>query len=205
MVYPVIRQCGDNLAQIVADELAKTIRARIQIGNNGASRATVALAGGSTPRACYQILSRAPLNWERVVVLPTDERCVPEDHPRSNAGMLRETLFAEDGLAQRAQYQSLVVGETPVQLDAVLLGMGTDSHIASIFPGTKDVPGNTVMETTAPDGEKRVTLSLAAIAAASRVLLMLQGEDKQTAFENATHQSPVAKLIAAVKVEVFCG
>ncbi|HEY3253673.1 MAG TPA: 6-phosphogluconolactonase [Polyangiaceae bacterium] len=107
--------------------------------------ASLALAGGSTPRRVYQELASLPVPWEHVEVFFGDERCVPPSHPDSNFRMAREALLdrvhaprvfrmqgeREDREAAADYYATLL----PKVLDVILLGMGEDGHTASLFPG----------------------------------------------------------------------
>lgn len=125
---------------------------------------TVALSGGSTPRAMHEILAspamRDAIPWKRVRIFWGDERCVPPDHKDSNFKMAKETLLdhvpldpekihrmiGEDGSEKgAADYEALVrkhvkrvVNGTP-SIDLVYLGMGDDGHTLSLFPGTAAV------------------------------------------------------------------
>ena len=106
---------------------------------------TLVLAGGSTPKRAYQLLTERPLGWGRVTVLFGDERCVSPSDPESNYRMAKEELLdrvqpgsvhrmpAELGAEEAAElYDRVVRSLSP--LDLVLLGMGPDGHTASLFP-----------------------------------------------------------------------
>ena len=98
-----------------------------------------AVAGGTSPGPVFKLLSAVSLDWDRVTVLPTDERCVPPDHARSNARLIRETLL--QGPASAARFQPLFTdAQSSDQVSAsvaklapisvALLGMGADMHTA---------------------------------------------------------------------------
>lgn len=151
---------GDD-ATAVAREGARRIAewARRCIAARG--RFVVALAGGNTPRKLYRCLATEEpgIDWARVHVFFSDERCVPLESPDSNAGMARETLLnhvpipesqvyvvptqlppAEAASAYEASLRGALDPAEP-RLDAVLLGMGPDGHTASIFPGSRLLAG----------------------------------------------------------------
>ncbi len=185
-------------------------------------RFTVALSGGSTPRALYRLLAdpgesfRARVPWERVHVFFGDERPVPPDHPDSNYRMAREALLghvpaasvhrlrgeAPVAAAAAAEYQAelarfFAVPEegAPPALDLVLLGLGADGHTASLFPGS-DALGERRRWVTAPFvrrlGSHRLTLTLPVLDRAREALFLVAGADKAEA---------VARVLAPVAGE----
>jgi 6-phosphogluconolactonase len=125
-------------ASWIAESLQAAIAAR--------GMASLALAGGNTPRAIYEQLASLSIEWDRVHVFFGDERCVPPDDPSSNFRMASEALLdrvgaphvhrmpgeREDREAAAAEYAA----HLPDALDAIVLGMGEDGHTASLFPGT---------------------------------------------------------------------
>lgn len=181
---------------------------------------SVALAGGSTPGRLYRLLAAAPyaesLPWSRTRVAFGDERCVPPDHEDSNYGFARRTLLdqvdvprgnvlrmrGEDDPAFAARdYEERLREWFPASdgpaFDLLLLGMGGDGHTASLFPGTAALDERTrwVVANRVPRLEAwRLTLTLPAIAAARRVLILVTGTAKATvfaeAFEDAPHATP---------------
>lgn len=138
----------EPLAAACASFLAGVLRGLVE----SRDEATIALAGGSTPRPIYERLALPPLGdalpWDRVTFFFGDERCVPSDDPDSNAAMVRRA-FAIEGASARAKQARIVamngVGDPedaarayelalPEPLDVVLLGAGEDGHTASLFP-----------------------------------------------------------------------
>jgi len=156
---------GDALIATVAEVFVANASAAIR----ASGRSIVALSGGSTPNALYDLLAtdeyRLRVDWTRVEIFWGDERCVPPDDPASNYGAARDHLLArvsvperrvhrirgeDDPAAAAAAYESDLRGTfgassgppptTPgSRFDLVLLGMGNDGHTASLFPGTAAV------------------------------------------------------------------
>ena len=202
---------ADGLARAVHDALSADIR------ETGA--ASAALAGGTTPGPMFRCLGAMALDWPKVTILPSDERCVPEAHPRSNARLLRETLL--QGPAEAARLLPLAPGgEAPwpdgppgmagaLPLDVVVLGMGEDMHTASLFPGADrlaealapDAPP--VLAITAPGApEPRVTLTAPVLTGAGAIHLLIFGKAKRDALARAmapgpVEEAPVRLLLAA--------
>jgi 6-phosphogluconolactonase len=163
--------------------------------------ASVALAGGSTPRALYELLAsedyRDRSDWHDLEVFFGDERAVPPDHPDSNFGMANRALLSHVPLSEGAVHR--MEGEAdpleaaaeryamglPDHLDLVLLGMGPDGHTASLFPGQDalDERNRRVMATTGADGSPRITLTYPAIEAARHVVFLVTGDAKREALD----------------------
>ena len=128
--------CADRLTDTLAAAVAET------------GKAVFAGAGGSTPSPVYRLMGAATLDWSKVAVTLVDERYVPETSPDSNAALMKRTLLT--GPAAAARFVPLYTPEVTVdraaivaahalaaeggRLDAVLLGMGEDGHICSMFP-----------------------------------------------------------------------
>jgi len=189
-------------ALAAAAEVARHARGAIA----ARGRFAVALAGGSTPRRLHARLAdpagpfAGAVDWPRVQVFFGDERCVPPDHPDSNYRMARETLLSrlpippgnvlrwrgEDPVPARAaaDYAGALSAHFPAgppALDLVILGMGPDGHVASLFPGSPALEERTAL-TAAPWvarlGAWRLTLTFPALQAARAVLLVAVGRDK---------------------------
>jgi 6-phosphogluconolactonase len=164
----------------------------------------VALSGGSTPRLLYQRLTESPYRervpWDKTFFVFGDERCVGPDDETSNYRMAKESLFdpleisehrvlrmkGEDKPADAARRYAVRLGDlfltrpTP-SFDLVLLGIGTDGHTASLFPGT-DALNETerwVVDNHVPQLDSwRLTLTFPALKKARRVIFLATGESK---------------------------
>lgn len=195
---------GDVTATVAAAAACWEAVTAAAIRERGACH--VALAGGSTPRALYELLAspswRSRIDWRRSHVWFGDERCVPPDHPDSNYRMAREALLAHIDIdAERIhripgetepelaahEYEDALRRTVPATeddvpaLDLVLLGLGADGHVASLFPGTDILSerGDLVGAVWVPKLEAwRISLTLPVINAARRVMLLVTGAAK---------------------------
>jgi 6-phosphogluconolactonase len=168
----------------------------------------VALTGGSTPRGAYERVADMRTDWSGVDVWFTDERCVPPDHEHSNFRMTEQALLAkvegaavhrmrgelgpEDGATA---YENELAEFGPEQLDLILLGLGPDVHICSLFPGDDalgererrvvgvETPG---MAPLVP----RITLTLQVVNSSVQIVFLVTGEDKAEAVQRAFEGPP---------------
>jgi 6-phosphogluconolactonase len=174
---------------------------------------TLVLAGGTTPRRCYELLSAMEVEWGRVSILFGDERCVRPSHPESNYRMAREALLdrvapatvyrmpAELGPDEGAELYARVV-EAVSPLDVVVLGVGEDGHTASLFQGhpALQAPGLVVGIHDSPKPPpERVTLTLNALQAAKTVLILATGEGKADAVARAKRGEVPSGMIAGAR------
>ena len=189
-------------ARAVAEALADRTAAALRAALAAEPRATLCLTGGSTPVPAYQRLSQAEgLDWDRVHVFWGDERSVPPDHAESNYGMARRTLLRPAGVPESNVHR--MPGECPppegsrvyeqaleqffgddVRFDVLHLGMGSDGHTASLFPGTAalDERGRRVVPNVAPASaavRDRLTLTLPVLAQAELCLFAVAGAGKR--------------------------
>ena len=217
-------------AEACAARLGETLGAAVL----GQGRAVFAGAGGSTPSPIYADLARIELDWSRVVVTLVDERYVPETSPDSNAALMKRTLLTGPASTARflplyspavtvdraaAEASKALAGEGG-RLDAVLLGMGEDGHICSMFPESPTLktlltPSLKPAVYGVPPGrdgiappQERLSINLPYLANARRVLLALTGAKKRAVFEREAagdpRVQPIAALIAAnVPLEVL--
>ena len=189
--FPSVRvSAPDRFVDEAADTIADAIRD--SIAARGGCR--IALAGGGTPKPIYAALAqRGDVDWSAVRFFFGDERAVGPSDPSSNYRMVRTTLLdpiaasddhvfrihGEDEPEQAAAAYDARLGTEP--LDLVLLGMGGDGHTASLFPGDPgiDVTDRRVVVTTSPVAPTtRISLTLPAIDAAHRVVLLVSGAGK---------------------------
>ena len=158
--------------------------------------ASIALSGGDTARACYELLATADADWRRVAVWFGDERWVPVHDPESNEGMARVTFLDEvEPLAihsmygagptpdeAAASYGRLVRDAPPIEL--VHLGLGPDGHTASLFPGSPALDEQKHLVVATGDDlhvHRRLTFTFPAIARAKLVVVTVAGASKRDA------------------------
>lgn len=160
-------------------------------------RVAVGLAGGSTPRAAYEALRTRPAPWERVDLWLSDERWVPSTHPDCNGRMAAEALAGAvpaafhrprwseylEATEAAAHYEADLRGFMPEGgPDLVLLGMGTDGHTASLFPGTEALdadPHRWYVGNWVPQQDCwRLTATPTLLCAARRVMVLVSGAAK---------------------------
>jgi 6-phosphogluconolactonase len=184
------------LSADVAARLADAIAAR---GN-----AVLAVSGGATPKLLFAELSKAQIDWARVTVTLVDERWVDESSERSNARLVRQNLLQNE--AARARFVPLYANEAEAAgLDTfavTLIGMGTDGHTASFFPGGDTLEealdlksGKRILKLAAAGaGEERVTFTFPVLIESDFLGLHIEGEDKRVALEMAEADGPVEDM-----------
>ncbi len=192
----------DDPARVCAERLAEQARA-------GGS---IVLTGGSTPKRAYEIAAELAPDWSGVDVWWGDERCVPPDDERSNYGMAKEALLDRLAVAPRSVHRMESVEQYARELagvgtfDLVLLGLGPDGHVASLFPNfpTLDVTDRDVVGS--PAGHEpyvdRITLTLPRLRNARELLFLVTGADKADAVARAlagepSHDTPGSLVRAA--------
>ena len=200
------------LAEAAAAATAE--RLRTALGERG--RAALVATGGRSPGPVYDRLTGARLDWARVVVTLSDERCVGDDDPASNARLVRERLLV--GPAARAHLLPLWPEPDPAAIaalrpfDAVLLGMGEDGHIASLIPGdpgleaglTEAGPTRPVPAGLGKPPLARITLTLPALLDSRAIFVLIAGEAKRRVVERAMagEDLPVGRLLSQARAPV---
>lgn len=199
-----------NIAHALTSDLRKNLLQHETV--------SFAVPGGTTPGPIFDAMSSVDIDWDRVRVMLTDERWVPEDHPRSNEGLVKSRLLT--GRAAAAQFISFYrEGMTAADaapflsdelkdqmpISVLLLGMGEDMHTASLFPGA---PGTEaamahnapILCAVAPEDqpEERLTFSAQALNGAMDKHLVIFGDAKRIAFENSARLPPAKAPVRAV-------
>lgn len=207
--FPDRETLADAGAEILAHALATPGPRRIVV------------TGGGTPGPVYDRLAARDLDWSRVTLTLTDERWVDTTSPLSNEKLVRERLLtgraAEarlvplkgDGASPEADAEAADMALRPLPpWSAVLIGMGEDGHIASLFPGDPDLTAN-----LDPEGEKlcvgipraglqpfvpRVSLTARALLSTRLLVLLITGEAKRALVERIASDPDFAPPAAAL-------
>lgn len=199
-----------QVARLVSRDLRNALERR--------DRVLFSVPGGSTPGPIFDLLAASDLEWERVDIIPGDERWVSEDHPRSNSAQIRSRLLRGKAAAARLiplwrdqptpqdAIADLIADIEPLlPIDVAIVGMGADMHTASLFPGAdmleralaEDAP--VAVPITAPGAaEPRITLSARVLRDAYAVHVLITGDEKNVAIHKAAKMKPVDAPIAAL-------
>lgn len=180
-----------SVARRVAEVAAQAIRERGEF--------RLALAGGDTPRRCYEQLRHLPIDWSHVQIFFGDERCLPVGDAQRNDTMASNALLdhvaippthihriaAERGADEAARHYAGLLDQTAA-LDLVLLGMGEDGHTASLFPGNPatELKDAAVAVFDAPKPPpQRVSLGLDTLRRARQRIFLVSGAGKRAALQ----------------------
>ena len=190
-----------SCARALAQELAERLRAAL----SARSCAHLLLAGGQSPQALLGELARAPLDWTRVDISPSDERWVPVEAPQSNLRLLREALPQARLLDPRQAPQPAAAAQAWgaqlaewQPLDAVLLGMGDDGHFASLFPGMPGLvaaldvqqPAAALVGEAAQEPRVRLSCNLSLLLASRWLGVLVFGAGKRALLERLLASDP---------------
>ena len=161
------------------------------------------ITGGSTPKKAYERLAARRADWSGIDFWFTDERCVPPDHEHSNFRMANEALLNRaDGATVHRMRGELGPNEGAADhereyqaagapaFDLILLGMGPDAHICSLFPGDdalaeRERPVVGVETPGMAPLVSRITFTLTVVNASRRIVFLVTGEDKADAVARA--------------------
>jgi len=218
----------DALSQAAADAFA--VASTRSAGERG--RFLVALSGGSTPIPLYRLLGAPPyvgqINWGTTQVFWGDERCVPVEDlensyrqvhdillghvtvPPKNVHRVPSELEPEDAAAE---YQRTLkeFASPPLdwpRFDLVLLGMGSDGHTASLFPGSEVAPTAPALAVTGNYEDRparRVTLSPAVFNSARQVIFLVSGEGKAGVLKRVLYGKSEPEVLPAQRIRPLDG
>ena len=173
--------------------------------------------GGTTPGPIFDILCTADIEWNRVHVMLSDERWVPDDNDRSNAKLLRDRLLVNRAAAAKftpfyvpdvevadacKDVSEKLMSEWPISV--LILGMGADMHTASLFPQANGLDAalsadaDALLPIQAEGQEQRVTLSAPVLNSAISKHIVIFGDDKRAALDVAKGSLPEVAPVAAV-------
>lgn len=194
-IFDAREALAETLARDVADELERAIEAK--------GKATLAVSGGTTPKLFFEKLSAIDIPWSRVNVTLVDERQVPDTSERSNARLVRTHLLK--GKAAAANFVPLVDNPDAAKIpafDVAVLGMGSDGHTASFFPGGDRLSealdaesDKRILEISAPGaGEPRLTFTLPVLEQAGRLALHIEGAEKKQVLKKALEDGPAEDM-----------
>jgi len=195
-IYPDTTRLFDSTAAICRNALERALEK---------GKTKLVVSGGTTPRPLFERLSKMPLNWSDVTIMPSDDRWVDANHSASNELLIRTYLLQSE--AASARYLGLKTAhETPFDAEQTLnqtlvsenlsaaisvVGMGPDGHFASLFPSTEQVQSaldlkkdhwvSAIDATGCPvagDYTQRMSLTLSAILNSDRIVLLFTGNEK---------------------------
>ncbi|HEX3909871.1 MAG TPA: 6-phosphogluconolactonase [Solirubrobacteraceae bacterium] len=199
--------CAD--AEAAAKRAASEVSRRLQGAREERGAAHLALSGGSTPARTYELLAQELDDWDRIAIWFADERCVGPEDEESNYRLAKQTLLdaaagldparvhrmeGELGPEQGAErYAAALRDHAPLHeglavLDVIVLGIGPDGHVASLFPGAPTLEVQApelclgVHDSPKPPPE-RITLTLPVLRAAERCVLLATGTSKADAVD----------------------
>lgn len=216
ITYPDRDMLVLDLANKLADDMTDALHQN--------ERITISVPGGTTPGPIFDELSEVDLHWDRVNVCLNDERWVPETSERSNTTLLRKRLlvgkaaeatllpmYSGDPTPEEGLPKLIPAFEDSLPISVLLVGMGADMHTASLFPGA-----DLLAEALAPDApillpmraegapEPRITLSAPILNAAMHKHVVIYGDEKKAALEQAkklsTEHAPIRAILDGATV-----
>jgi 6-phosphogluconolactonase len=213
-------------AEAVARRAADAVELAIAAAVRERGVCHLALAGGSTPQRCHELLVEREINWAGVHVWLSDERCVPPGDEDANWRMVRESLLDRVAVPEANQhrppgergpdegaslYEDEVRGAVPdTVFDIVMCGMGPDGHTLSLFPGHPEIEERTRLVAGVRDSPKpppeRITFTLPLVHVARRTMLLVAGASKMEALSAALERvdpAVPASLLRQGRLEII--
>ncbi len=206
---------------------AQAIAALVMRRVEGQYKASLVVAGGTTPRQCFAELAHMELDWQHVSVVLSDERWVAPDSEESNERLVREMLLKDRAAAAellpfyapgsdpetRSEELNQQIRNLPFPFACALLGMGEDGHFASLFPDADNLDDGLDTESqhlcipvrTAASPHPRISLTLSALSRSDEIVLLVFGDKKREVLEAAKEPDsdlPVARLLMQKRAPV---
>jgi 6-phosphogluconolactonase len=214
-------ETASDVARAAREELVRAGKSAIE----ARGRFTLVLSGGSTPKSLYAALTAKDLDWGKVHVYFGDERCVSPERQESNFKMAQEALLLrvkippenvhriqgemESAEAAAAQYEEELKAafggsDGPPHFDLVLLGLGTDGHTASLFPGSSALDESerwVAANWVAKLSRNRITMTFPVLNRAALVIFLVAGDEKAEAVRRAIEGAPAGMEVPAHRVD----
>lgn len=213
-------ECPNNIEYLQA--LTQAIAGELNAAIVEQGHAVLAVSGGRSPVPLFHALRESTVDWSRVTITLVDERFVPADHADSNEKLVREHLL--QGPVAAARFVGLIsnphdlaacVADANAKAQTItvaVLGMGEDGHTASLFPAAAELDSGLArnnpdcfLAVTPPAApHQRISLSLAALLKARRLILAIAGDSKRTVYQQASEgindSLPISHFIHQTRV-----
>lgn len=219
----IIESDPHRLSDIIVHQIAVYFNKRL----NNQAFISIALSGGNTPNVLFRKLADISLTlipWHRVRIFWVDERCVPPEHPESNYGQAKRYFLEhmdlpvnniyrihgeDDPESEAHRYSSLISSLVPSKngvpsLDWILLGVGEDGHVASIFPDQHELMYSNKLCSVAHhpiSGQNRITMTGKLINNSSWVSFLATGENKAKIVNDIIHLKNEAEKLPAALIK----
>ena len=184
------------------NQFIKIFKNEIQKIRGDKKRFSFVLTGGSSPKKLYKILSKAKVDWSKIDIFWADERFVSSHSKDSNFGLAYNLLIKKIKIHKKNLYkiktEKIDIRDSAllykkflkkyfknkkISFDIVLLGMGSDGHIASIFPGSKELKEKFIVKPIYRSDFKRISLGINTINNSKKIFLWLNNKEKSLLFK----------------------
>lgn len=199
----------------LVNDLALYIISLLEDSIEELGKASLLVSGGNTPKPLFEKLSHMDIPWDKVTVSLVDDRWLPSNHKDSNEALVKENLLQNNAseakfvgmyLEGKSAFESdddcsIIYEEEVFPFDVIILGMGGDSHTASLFPENEkldlayDLNNENLCISIKPETAPydRMSLTLGAILGAKNIILHIEGDDKLKVYEEALHSKDIYK------------
>lgn len=196
---------------VMADALSAMIEKICQEDIEQKGKACIVLPGGNSPKLLIAALAKRKIDWGKILITTTDERCVPFDNSSSNAGEIFR-LFEFHGIKTNVSWLDVEQPDFPTQIPTTvtILGMGFDGHFASLFPDTQSFDSNeSLINCLGPvEPKERISFTLKQFLNTNKLILLVNSEEKwevcERAIMNKDTSLPISTLFkrAGIALEI---